>query len=103
MEDVMNNPDLRGIVFSFFRTKPHKKCQNCKRVIMWNTKKTFLKYIEWENFISCNYFFLITFYIVVKTTSNISQSYYCDICLICDHKLPWKIIYVRKRPIFCFF
>ena len=54
MEYVMNNPDLRGIIFSFFRTKAYKQCQECKRVIMWNQKKIILKYVEWHNFISCN-------------------------------------------------
>ena len=43
MEDVMNNTDLRGIIFSFFRTKAYKQCMDCKRVIMWNKKKSSFK------------------------------------------------------------
>lgn len=31
MENVMNNPDLRGIIFSFFRDKHYKKCHKCKK------------------------------------------------------------------------
>jgi len=61
----MNNPDLRGIIFSFFRTKPHKQCQKCNLVLMWNEKKIFHKFIEWNNIINCNecykYHFLKSF------------------------------------------
>ncbi len=62
MEQVMNNNDLRGIIFSFFRTKPHKQCQNCKVVIMWNQKKILHKFIEWNNFINCNECYKFNFF-----------------------------------------
>jgi hypothetical protein len=44
-EKVMNNFDLRNIIFSYFRKKPEITCQKCKKVCVWN-KKIIRKYIE---------------------------------------------------------
>lgn len=62
MEDVMNNNDLRYIIFSFFRKKPHKQCTECKRVLMWNENKTLHKFVEWDNFLLCNDCFKFNFF-----------------------------------------
>jgi len=37
-EQVMNNRDLRGVIFSFFRTKPQNVCDKYKKVCLWNDK-----------------------------------------------------------------
>lgn len=44
-EKVMNNKDLRNIIFSFFRKEPEIICQQCKKVCIWNKKK-FRNYVE---------------------------------------------------------
>lgn len=44
-EMVMNNPDLRGIIFSFFRKKPKIICSTCNKVCVWD-KKIINNYIE---------------------------------------------------------
>ncbi len=44
-EKVMNNFDLRNIIFSYFRKKPEIICQKCKKVCIWD-KKIIRKYIE---------------------------------------------------------
>ena len=35
-EMVMNNNDLRNIIFSYFRKKPEKICVTCQKVCVWN-------------------------------------------------------------------
>lgn len=54
MENVMNNPDLRGIIFSFFRDKHYKKCHKCKKTCQWNKETKVCNYISWTNFINCH-------------------------------------------------
>ena len=56
MEEVMNNNDLRGEIFSFFRSRKLKTCQNCKKYIMYwqNNNVNISPTIEWNNFISCH-------------------------------------------------
>jgi hypothetical protein len=39
LEMVMNNKDLRGIIFSYFRKKPEKICVTCQRICVWNKEK----------------------------------------------------------------
>lgn len=36
MEDVMNNKDLRGIIWSYFRKEPKEVCINCRKVCVWD-------------------------------------------------------------------
>jgi len=38
-EMVMNNNDLRNIIFSYFRKKPEKICVTCQKVCVWNKVK----------------------------------------------------------------
>ena len=33
MNKVMNNRDLRRVIFSFFRSKEYKECEKCKKVL----------------------------------------------------------------------
>ena len=56
MEEVMNNDDLRGEIFSFFRSRKLKTCQKCKKHIMYweNNTIKILPNVEWNNFISCH-------------------------------------------------
>ena len=35
---VMNNNDLRRIIFSYFRTEPEVVCCSCKKVCVWDKK-----------------------------------------------------------------
>ena len=44
-EKVMNNNDLRNIIFSYFRKEPEITCQNCKKVCVWD-KKIIRNYME---------------------------------------------------------
>ncbi len=44
-EKVMNNKDLRNIIFSYFRKEPEIVCQKCKNVCVWNNRKI-RNYIE---------------------------------------------------------
>ncbi len=37
-EQVMNNVDLRRIIFSYFRKKPEVTCCSCKKVCVWDKK-----------------------------------------------------------------
>jgi hypothetical protein len=57
MEKVMNNNDLRNIIFSYFRNKEFKICQKCKIVCKWSKNNYNTKCIEWNNFINCYYCF----------------------------------------------
>lgn len=36
---VMNNEDLRSIIFSYFRKKPEKICVTCQKICVWNKEK----------------------------------------------------------------
>ena len=54
MEKVMNNPDLRGIIFSFFRDKYYKKCNKCNKQCRLNKYKTIHKYVSWTGFTNCH-------------------------------------------------
>ena len=45
-EKVMNNNDLRNLIFSYFRREPEIKCQKCKKVCVWNKNKIIRNYIE---------------------------------------------------------
>ena len=54
MDIVMNNYDLRGEIFSFFRTEAYKQCLNCNIVCKWNENSYNNPYIEWNNYISCH-------------------------------------------------
>ena len=40
----MNNPDLRGIIFSFFRDKDYRTCMKCGVVCRWKKGKDNIKY-----------------------------------------------------------
>lgn len=42
---VMNNNDLRGIIFSYFRKEPKVICGSCKKVCIWDNK-IIRRYIE---------------------------------------------------------
>lgn len=44
-EFVMNNKDLRRIIFSFFRNKPEIVCSTCKKACVFNGKIV-RKYID---------------------------------------------------------
>ena len=50
----MNNPDLRRVIFSFFKNKNYAECMKCRKICRNNTKKTVNKYVEWSNFINCH-------------------------------------------------
>lgn len=39
MDDVMNNTDLRGVIWSFLRTEAEINCHGCKKVLVWDKKK----------------------------------------------------------------
>ena len=45
-EKVMNNNDLRNLIFSYFRKEPEIKCQKCKNVCVWDKNKIIRNYIE---------------------------------------------------------
>jgi hypothetical protein len=49
---VMNNSDLRRVIWSYLRKKPKIKCYKCNRVCVWD-KKTINTYYEYyiTNFI----------------------------------------------------
>lgn len=36
MEDVMNNNDLRGVIWSYLRKEPKEMCVVCKKVCVWD-------------------------------------------------------------------
>ena len=61
MEKVMNNPDLRGVIFSYFRTKAYKQCKACKIVCRWNENSFNNPYVEWDSFINCHNCFKTNF------------------------------------------
>lgn len=54
IEDVMNNYDLRSVIWKFLRKKPYKRCTSCKVVLMWNSDKTIIKYVEYRNILRCH-------------------------------------------------
>lgn len=47
MENVMNNPDLRRIIFSFFRGKDYKVCQKCKIPCQLRKGVKNTEFVEW--------------------------------------------------------
>ena len=51
--DVMNNDDLRRVIWSYLRKKPYRKCQTCDRVCMWDTNRTIYKFVYIGGFIHC--------------------------------------------------
>ncbi len=53
MEMVMNNTDLRRIIFSYFRTKAYRECDKCAKVLCWDKDKIVNKHIHWEDFSRC--------------------------------------------------
>ena len=57
MEAVMNNPDLRGVIFSFFRNKNYAKCMKCGIVCRDNYGKQVCKFIKWSRFTNCHFCF----------------------------------------------
>ena len=67
MEKVMNNPDLRGIIFSFFRDKDYRTCMKCGVVCIWKKGKDNIKYVSWSTFINCHICFYKGFLGHVKT------------------------------------
>lgn len=54
MEAVMNNPDLRGIIFSFFKTKYYNRCNNCKKPCRISKDRIENKYVSWAGFVNCH-------------------------------------------------
>ena len=54
MEAVMNNPDLREIIFSFFRGKYYNRCDNCKKPCRVSKDRIENKYVSWAGFINCH-------------------------------------------------
>ena len=42
---VMNNNNLRKIIFSYFRKKPEIVCHKCNKVCKWN-KKEINRYVD---------------------------------------------------------
>ena len=53
MEAVMNNPDLRGVIFSFFRSKNYAKCMKCGIVCRDNLGNQYRSFVKWSNFTNC--------------------------------------------------
>ncbi len=49
-EIVFAIQDLRGYIFKFLRTKPHKKCRECQCVLEWNPTIKKVNYLEWATF-----------------------------------------------------
>ena len=54
MEKVMNNPDLRRIIFSYFRDKDYLICMKCRKVCRWRKGKDNIKYVNWSSFTNCH-------------------------------------------------
>ena len=50
----MNNPDLRGIIFSFFRDKYYNICNNCKKPCRVSKTRIKNKYVSWIGLINCH-------------------------------------------------
>lgn len=64
MEDVMNNYDLRKIIWSYLRKNPYKTCNICNCVCMWDKNKVIHEYIVLsENEIYCLSCFFQSFFI----------------------------------------
>ena len=53
MEDVMNNKDLRRIIWSYLRDKYYNKCMKCDKVCSWNKNRQELEYVKWTGFVNC--------------------------------------------------
>ena len=53
MEAVMNNPDLRGVIFSFFKNKNYAKCMKCGIVCRDNLGNQHRSFVKWSNFTNC--------------------------------------------------
>ena len=53
-EAVMNNPDLRGIIFSYFRGKDYMVCMKCKKVCRWRIGLDDRKYVHWNRYVNCH-------------------------------------------------
>lgn len=62
MNKVMNNRDLRRVIFSFFRSKEYKECEKCKKVLCCNDGTVSIKYVHWGNFSRCYNCFLFDFF-----------------------------------------
>ena len=54
MENVMNNYDLRGVIWKFLRKKPYKRCTECNTVLMWDPDKLIVNYVEYYNVLRCH-------------------------------------------------
>ena len=53
MDIVMNNNDLRGVIFSYFRTKAYRECDKCNKVLCWNKGEIANEHVHWGNFSRC--------------------------------------------------
>ncbi len=51
---VMNNYDLRSVIWKFLIKKAYKRCESCKIVLMWNPDKTIIKYVEYCDILRCH-------------------------------------------------
>ena len=45
MEEVINNDDLRKLIFSYLRKEPKKSCSDCNKVCVWD--KMVNPYVEY--------------------------------------------------------
>ena len=50
----MNNPDLRRVIFSYFRNKHYKICHKCKNPCQLNKNKKLKDFVEWTGFVNCH-------------------------------------------------
>lgn len=39
MEDVMNNRDLRSVIWKFLRKKPKVSCRHCNKTLIWDRER----------------------------------------------------------------
>lgn len=53
-EKVMNNPDLRGQIFKFFRKKSKVKCVFCEKIIVLE-KKNRTEYLAFDDILGKYY------------------------------------------------
>lgn len=56
MTYILNNSDIKGLIFNYLRKIPKKQCVSCKRVCVWDDERHPIKdFMHYGPFVLCTY------------------------------------------------
>ena len=56
MTYILNNSDIKGLIFNYLRKIPKKRCVSCKRVCVWDDERHPVKdFMPYRPFVLCTY------------------------------------------------